>query len=139
MKIALKRAYEPPADADGKRILVDRLWPRGLRRDGARIDEWLKDIAPSTQLREWFDHDPARWAEFRRRYGAELRANAEAFGQLRALTAHGTSTLLFATRDAALTHARILREKLMRGARGRGTRAVTPKPQTARRKAARPR
>jgi uncharacterized protein YeaO (DUF488 family) len=139
VKIALKRAYEPPADADGCRILVDRLWPRGLRRDGARIDEWLKDIAPSTQLREWFAHDPARWAEFRRRYGAELRANADAFGQLRTLTAHGTSTLLFATRDATLTHARILREKLLRGARRREARPVTPTPRTARRKAAPPR
>jgi uncharacterized protein YeaO (DUF488 family) len=119
MEVLLKRAYEAPAPGDGRRILVDRLWPRGLRRAGAGIDAWLRELAPSTALREWFGHDPARWSEFRRRYLEELRARRDAFAELRALAAQGTCTLLFATRDPALTHARILREKLLRAARTR--------------------
>src|SRR3546814_13550537 len=75
--VRVKRAYDPPQPSDGQRVLVDRLWPRGLRKDEARIDLWLKDIAPSAELRRWFGHDPARWEEFRRKYREELRERAE--------------------------------------------------------------
>src|SRR3546814_14463736 len=75
--IRLRRAYEEPAAADGTRILVDRLWPRGVKKADAAIDHWAKDIAPSTELRKWFRHDPARWQEFRRRYAAELQQRAD--------------------------------------------------------------
>ena len=75
MKIKIKRVYEEPAQDDGMRILVDRLWPRGLTKQKAKIDLWLKDIAPSTELRKWFDHDPEKWEEFRKRYNEELKKN----------------------------------------------------------------
>ena len=75
MRIRLKRAYESPARSDGQRILVDRLWPRGLTRDKAAVDHWIKEVAPSSELRKWFGHDPERWPEFRRRYRAELKKN----------------------------------------------------------------
>jgi uncharacterized protein YeaO (DUF488 family) len=76
--IKLKRAYEPAAREDGTRFLVERLWPRGVKKDALRVDAWLKDVAPSTELRQWFGHDPAKWPEFQRRYRAELNANREA-------------------------------------------------------------
>ena len=83
--VKLKRAYEPAAADDGTRILIDRLWPRGVKKADAAIDEWIKDIAPSTALRKWFGHDPARWEEFRRQYMAELRQHAERLGEIRKL------------------------------------------------------
>ena len=115
-EIRLKRAYDPPAASDGARILVDRLWPRGLRKDAAALTAWLKDIAPSPELRKWFSHDPARWAEFSRRYRAELSANGEAVAQLRAYMKSGPVTLLYAAHDAEHNHARVLAEHLRNGA-----------------------
>lgn len=112
-RIKVKRVYDPPAPEDGLRILVDRLWPRGLSKEAARIDCWLKDAAPSAELRRWFGHDPARWDEFRRRYAAELRANPEALESLRAmLRGRGAATLLFAARDAERNNAVALKEML---------------------------
>jgi uncharacterized protein YeaO (DUF488 family) len=87
--IKLKRAYESPAPDDGTRILIDRLWPRGVKKADAAIDEWMKDIAPSTGLRKWFGHDPARWQEFRRRYQSEIRQHPDEFDRLRTLAQHG--------------------------------------------------
>jgi uncharacterized protein YeaO (DUF488 family) len=98
MGVTLKRVYEPPTSADGKRILVDRLWPRGLTKDKAKIDHWLKEVAPTTALRQWFGHDPEKWSEFQKRYRAELKGNP-ALDELRALSAQGNVTLLYAARD----------------------------------------
>jgi len=84
VKVMMKRAYESPAEQDGQRILVDRLWPRGLTKINAKIDLWLKDVAPSTELRHWFNHDPEKWPEFKKRYRAELQNNS-AWSELRAL------------------------------------------------------
>ncbi len=111
--IRLKRAYASPAPADGARILVDRLWPRGLSKAAAAIDQWLKEIAPSTGLRQWFGHDPARWREFRRRYAAELRACPDALRDLRERARRGPITLIYAARDEAHNDAVVLREVLL--------------------------
>lgn len=111
--IRLKRAYDPPAADDGVRVLVDRLWPRGLRKTEAAVDRWLKDLAPSPALRQWFAHDPARWEEFRRRYRAELRGHAEELDELRALARERPLTLLFAARDQKHNNAIALREILL--------------------------
>ncbi|MEN5144699.1 DUF488 domain-containing protein [Brevundimonas diminuta] len=108
MKVALKRVYEPPSPTDGTRILVDRLWPRGLSKDKARIDLWLKEIAPSTELRRWFAHDPAKWAEFQRRYRAELDVNASTVAELKAALADGPATLVYGTKDEAHNDAVVL-------------------------------
>jgi uncharacterized protein YeaO (DUF488 family) len=110
--IRLKRAYEPPAAADGARILVDRLWPRGVRKADLAIERWLKEVAPSPALRRWFGHDPARWAEFRRRYRAELEARPEPLEELRRAAEAGRVTLVYAARDEAHNHAVLLRELL---------------------------
>jgi uncharacterized protein YeaO (DUF488 family) len=98
-ELAVKRVYEPVAESDGQRVLVDRLWPRGLSKEKAHLDLWLKDIAPSDELRHWFGHDPALWDEFQKRYRAELEDRGEALAALRALTAKGKVTLLFAAHD----------------------------------------
>lgn len=90
--VRLKRAYEAPANDDGTRILIDRLWPRGVRKADAAIDEWMKEIAPSTALRKWFGHDPARWQEFRRRYRAEIQQHPDQLGRLRTLAQDGPIT-----------------------------------------------
>jgi uncharacterized protein YeaO (DUF488 family) len=103
--IRLKRAYEPPAPEDGIRILVDRLWPRGLRKEHARIDRWLKDIAPSPELRRWFGHDPGRWEEFRRRYRSELADKDILLEELRSAARAGRVTLVFAAVDIRYNHA----------------------------------
>lgn len=111
--VRLKRAYDPPAPEDGVRVLVDRLWPRGLKRDAAKLDLWLKDLAPSDELRRWFGHDPARWPEFRDRYRAELARNP-AFAELRATVAQGKPvTLLFGARDIEHNNAVVLREAVL--------------------------
>ena len=112
MKILLKRAYEPAAKQDGARLLVERLWPRGLTKEKARIDEWFKDVAPSPALRQWYGHDPAKWAGFRRRYLAELKANSEAVGRLRERAKKGPVTFVYAARDEARNSARVLKEYL---------------------------
>ena len=115
-QIRVRRAYDPPSPDDGARVLVDRLWPRGLRKDAARLDEWAKAVAPSTELRKWYGHDTAKFAEFRRRYLNELAGSEQraALGRLRALAAKGPLTLLTATRDVdhsqAAVLARLLRE-----------------------------
>jgi len=107
-ELRIKRAYDPPAPEDGVRVLVDRLWPRGLKRDGARIDLWLKDVAPSAELRRWFGHDPAKWPGFQDRYRAELAGNP-ALDELRALLRQGKRvTLLFAARDTERNNAAVL-------------------------------
>jgi uncharacterized protein YeaO (DUF488 family) len=111
--VRLKRAYEPAAPTDGLRILVDRLWPRGVSKTEAALDLWDKDIAPSSELRRWFGHDPARWAAFRGRYTAELQARPEPLERLRALARDQTITLVYAAHDRAHTHALILREALL--------------------------
>ena len=111
--IRLKRAYQPAAADDGTRILVDRLWPRGLKKSDAAIDRWLKDIAPSTALRQWFAHDPARWLEFRRRYRSEIRRHPDQLAELRALARKGPVTLIFSARDERRNDAVVLRSVLL--------------------------
>ena len=111
--IRLKRAYQPAAADDGMRILVDRLWPRGLKKSDAAIDRWLKDIAPSTALRQWFAHDPARWPEFRRRYRSEIRRHPDQLAELRALARNGPVTLIFSARDERRNDAVVLRHVLL--------------------------
>nr|WP_240544176.1 DUF488 domain-containing protein [Bifidobacterium sp. SO4] len=109
----VKRIYDEPEPDDGCRILVDRLWPRGMSRERAALDLWMKEIAPSPTLRKWFGHDPDRFAEFAERYRAELDANAEAVGALRdIITAHGNVTLLYAAKDPLINHAVVLRDYL---------------------------
>lgn len=111
--VRLKRAYEVPADGDGTRVLVDRLWPRGVSKAKARIDRWFREIAPSTALRRWFGHDPERWPEFRRRYAVELRAQHETLEQLRMLAARGPLTLVYGARDVEHNDAVVLRQLLL--------------------------
>ncbi len=103
--IAVKRIYEAPAIADGQRVLVDRIWPRGVSKEHAALALWLKDIAPSDELRKWFGHEPERWAEFRKRYGAELDRNGEAVARLHALLGQGKVTLLYGAHDEAHNNA----------------------------------
>lgn len=111
--IKLKRAYEAPAPDDGTRILIDRLWPRGVKKTDAEIDEWMKEIAPSTELRKWFGHDPERWREFRRRYQSEIRQHPDEFDRLRMLAQHGRVTLVFSAHDEAHNDAVVLRDLLL--------------------------
>lgn len=123
-RVQLKRAYDPPSPRDGTRILVDRLWPRGISKAKARIDLWLKDVAPSTNLRQWFGHDPARWSEFRRRYRAELKRQPEALVRLRTLARQGRVTLVFGARDARRNQAVVLKDLLAGHGVKRARRAV---------------
>jgi uncharacterized protein YeaO (DUF488 family) len=111
--IKLKRAYEKTAAEDGTRILVDRLWPRGLTKDKAAIDHWFKEIAPSTTLRKWFAHDPDRWNEFRRRYIEELKRNALQLEEIRKLARHSPITLVYAAHDELHNDAVVLRDILL--------------------------
>jgi uncharacterized protein YeaO (DUF488 family) len=106
--IRVKRVYEPPAPDDGARVLVDRLWPRGVSKARAALMLWLKDIAPSAELRQWFGHDPVRWREFARRYQAELAANPAAVAQLAKLIEGGRVTLVYGARDIAHNEAIVL-------------------------------
>jgi uncharacterized protein YeaO (DUF488 family) len=110
--IRLKRAYEPPAPEDGRRFLVERLWPRGVRKADLRLDGWLKDVAPSPELRRWFSHDPKRWLEFKRRYFDELRANESALAPLHAASRRRPATLVYGARDTENNAAVALREYL---------------------------
>ena len=110
MKIQIKRVYEKPDAKDGFRILVDRLWPRGLTKEKAALDLWLKDIAPSTDLRKWFNHDPEKWKEFQKRYRKELKENKEAVDTLKEHLKKGTVTLLYAARDEAHNEAEVLKD-----------------------------
>ena len=111
--VKLKRAYERPGEGDGTRILIDRLWPRGIKKVNAAIDQWVKDIAPTTALRKWFDHDPARWQEFRRRYAAEVYEHPEQLKRLRALARQGPITLVFSAHDEVHNDAVALRDFLL--------------------------
>lgn len=111
--IKLKRAYDRPAARDGMRILIDRLWPRGISKAQAAIDLWVKDIAPSTGLRKWFGHDPARWREFRRRYATETCAHSEQISELRALARKGPITLVYSAHDEIHNDAVVLRDILL--------------------------
>jgi uncharacterized protein YeaO (DUF488 family) len=110
--IRIKRAYEEPDGEDGRRILVDRLWPRGLTKEKAKIDLWLKDVAPSTELRKWFAHDPDKWAEFQSRYREELKRNKEQLSLLRQEVAKGTVTLVYGAKDQQHNEAVILQKLL---------------------------
>jgi uncharacterized protein YeaO (DUF488 family) len=111
-RVRIKRAYLAPEPGDGTRILVDRLWPRGLRKADAGIACWMKEIAPSPELRAWFGHKPERFQEFARRYRAELAANKDAFARLRDLAARGPVTRAYAARDETCNHARVLADLL---------------------------
>jgi uncharacterized protein YeaO (DUF488 family) len=115
MAISLKRAYEPAARTDGMRILVDRLWPRGVTKSKAAIDLWLKDLAPSTELRKWFGHDPEKWPEFQTKYRAELKGN-HALSELRKHCREGHITLVYAAKDELHNDAVVLKQVLGRGA-----------------------
>lgn len=115
MEIHLKRAYEPAAPTDGYRILIDRLWPRGLSRERAELDEWNRELAPSTELRQWFGHEPGRFAEFQRRYFDELRQHRRALAELRRRAREGTLTLVYSAKDTEHNDAVVLAEVLRRG------------------------
>jgi uncharacterized protein YeaO (DUF488 family) len=107
--ITLKRAYEPVAREDGTRFLVERLWPRGVRKDALRLDAWLKDVAPSTKLRQWFGHDPEKWPEFQRRYRAELDRNTEALEPILQAARRGRVTLIYSSHDQEHNNAVVLK------------------------------
>ena len=114
MDLRLKRAYEPACATDGYRVLIDRLWPRGVSREKARLDEWARELAPSADLRRWFGHDPARFAQFRRRYAKELAAQETKLRQLRRRARTGTLTLVYGARDTEHNDAVVLAEILRR-------------------------
>jgi len=116
--IKLKRAYEKPARDDGERILVERLWPRGLTKLQTKIDLWMKDVAPSAELRKWFGHDPDRWDEFRRRYQKELKSKDDLIKLLKRKAKVGTITLIYAARDKERNSALVLKRFLQRGVTG---------------------
>jgi uncharacterized protein YeaO (DUF488 family) len=119
MDVRLKRAYEPPAGGDGYRVLIDRLWPRGVSKQQAQLDEWARELAPSSELRRWFGHDPAKFDEFRRRYREELAAQDEKLRELRRRARGGTLTLVYGARDSEHNDAVVLAELLRRGRRAR--------------------
>ncbi len=108
--LKLKRIYEPASPDDGRRILVDRLWPRGISRETAHLDTWLKEIAPSDELRRWYGHEPGRWEEFRARYREELKGHDDQLGELCRLAHNETITLLFAAQDTEHSNAAVLKE-----------------------------
>jgi uncharacterized protein YeaO (DUF488 family) len=114
MNLQLKRVYDPPSPVDGLRILVDRLWPRGISKTEAHADLWMKDIAPSTELRIWFNHDPNRWNEFRLRYLVELRQKEELIATIREKAQAETVTLLYGSKDLQHNHAVVLEERIRR-------------------------
>ena len=111
--VRLKRAYQPAGPDDGHRVLVDRLWPRGVKKADAGVDLWMKELAPSTQLRKWFGHDATRWPEFRRRYKLEIREHSDQLEKLRAMARNGPITLVYAAHDEAHNDAVVLRDLLL--------------------------
>jgi uncharacterized protein YeaO (DUF488 family) len=121
MDIRLKRAYEPASATDGYRVLIDRLWPRGVSRRQAKLDDWQKELAPSPELRRWFGHEPSRFLEFRRRYIEELRSERPRLSALRRRARDGTLTLVYAARDEQHNDAVVLAEILRRGLPRQGT------------------
>ncbi len=120
--IAIKRVYDPPAATDGHRLLVERLWPRGMKKEALQLDGWLRDVAPSTELRQWFGHEPARWDGFQRRYHAELEAHPAAWQPILDAAKTGPVTLLFSSRDTEHNNTVALRAFLLarRPGRARG-------------------
>jgi len=112
LRVEVRRVYDEPGGADGIRILVDRLWPRGLSKQRARVDLWLKDIAPSTELRKWFSHDPNKWSEFQARYRHELRSKVDLLDVLKEKAAQGPITLLYGAKDEAHNEAVVLQSVL---------------------------
>lgn len=112
-RVRLKRPYEPPAASDGTRVLIDRLWPRGVRKDAAALDLWLKDIGPSTELRKWFGHEPSRWAEFRRRYADEIAQKPQLLAQLRDIARQGVLTMVYSSHDEQHNDALVLQELIL--------------------------
>ncbi len=110
--LKIKRAYDKPESADGKRILIDRLWPRGVSKADARIDEWVKDLGPSTELRKWFGHDPEKWEEFRKRYIKELSAPDKSMllGKIAQTAEHGSITLIYSAKDTEHSDVKVLEE-----------------------------
>jgi uncharacterized protein YeaO (DUF488 family) len=120
--VRIKRIYEEPARSDGLRVLVDRLWPRGMRKENAAIDEWLKALAPSAPLRKWFGHEASRWVEFRRRYRSELAAQGDELARLAQQAQRKRVTLLYAARDPQINHAVVLREAIRERAQAGGAR-----------------
>jgi uncharacterized protein YeaO (DUF488 family) len=128
--IRLKRTYDPPARADGRRILVERLWPRGMKKEALEADAWLKEVAPSTELRRWFDHRVERWNEFQRRYKKELNEKPDAWAPILDASRKGTVTLLYSARDVMHNGAVVLRDYLaqrqLRRPASRGARASRP-------------
>ncbi len=110
--IQVKRVYEPASSRDGKRFLVERLWPRGMKKENLKMDSWLKDVAPSDELRRWFAHDPAKWTEFQRRYRVELRARTDALKPLIDAAGRGSVTLLYSAHDVEHNNAIVLKSYL---------------------------
>lgn len=115
MSIQVRRAYEAPKKSDGYRVLVDRVWPRGVKKEQLKLDAWRKQLAPSTRLRKWFGHDPAKWTEFKRRYFRELIEQREDIRELRKKAERGRLTLVFAARDTEFNNAVALKEYLQKG------------------------
>lgn len=114
MSIKLKRAYEKPGPEDGHRILVERLWPRGISKEDARLDAWMKDVAPSNELRKWYNHDPAKWAEFKKRYFEELDSEKDAVDELRKTVKGKKVTFVYGSKEEKLNSAAALKEYLER-------------------------
>lgn len=112
MSITLKRVYEKPAVADGKRILVDRLWPRGLTKEKAKVDIWLKEIAPSTELRKWFNHEPSKWPQFKKRFRTEMHNNTATLSVLKEFLANGKATVVYGAKDEEHNEAVVIKEYL---------------------------
>ena len=110
--VTLKRAYDPVAPTDGKRLLVERLWPRGLAKDTLKLDGWIREVAPTTELRKWFGHDPAKWRQFRTRYFRELDSQPESWQPIVSLARRGTVTLVYSSHDEEHNNAVALREYL---------------------------
>ena len=126
--IRIKRAYEPATRGDGRRFLVERLWPRGVRKETLRLDAWAKEVAPSTTLRQWFGHRADRWAEFQRRYRRELGARRDAWSPLLEASRRGTVTLVYGARDREHNAAIVLRDYLAKRARARAPKRKTARP-----------
>ena len=112
MKIDIRRVYEAPSKSDGKRILIDRLWPRGISKEKAEIHYWAKTISPSTQLRQWYQHDPEKWQDFKKKYFQELNSNPEGMNELRNQIGRGKITLVFSSKEEKLNNATALKEYL---------------------------
>lgn len=110
MDVKLKRVYEEPSDSDGTRILVDRLWPRGLTKEKAKVDVWLKDIAPTTELRKWFNHEPSKWLEFKKRYQAEIINNTGAVAALKKHLENGKATIVYGAKDKEHNDAVVIKQ-----------------------------